>query len=460
MAEPLGSFTGVASGIDYRTLVDQLIAIDRRPADRMQAAITANTRRRDAFNQFQTLLSTLRTAAEALRTGAPLDTFASTVQGVGTSGRALVAATAGSGAAPGSYGLEVRALATTQKTVGTQGFGAAALGLAGAFTVTAQGGTAQTVTLDGTETLAGVRDKLNALSAQTGLRATIVSGGPTDNRLVLTGTRTGEVGRVALADVVADPPVDPAPPSIVDALGVRTPNVVANDAELVIDGQVTVRRSTNTVADAIEGVTLTLTEAEPGRTVTLNVTRQASAGTDAAKKFVEAYNAVQTFVRTQTGKDGAVAGDSLLRSVRSQLGQLTVAAGADTLPGDLTSLGALGFSLAKDGTLSLDAAKFDAAGSRLADLRAVLADRMAAFTAYIDPLAQTGGTLDAREQNLEARNGTLTSRIEDIDSRLAKRKTALLTQWAKFESTLGRLNAIGDQIGAQLKGLTASRDDD
>ncbi|MGZ8493139.1 MAG: flagellar cap protein FliD N-terminal domain-containing protein, partial [Gemmatirosa sp.] len=200
MADPLSSFTGVASGIDYRTLVDQLIALDRRPADRMQATIAANTKRKDAFNQFQTLLTTLRTSAESLKTGAPLDTFSAVVQGNGTAGRALVAATTGEGAVPGSFSLEVKARATAQKTVGTVGFGAAALGLTGEFTLTPNGGTAQTVTLDGTETLSGVRDKINALTAQTGLQAAIISGGASDSRLVLTGTKTGEMGRVALDD--------------------------------------------------------------------------------------------------------------------------------------------------------------------------------------------------------------------------------------------------------------------
>ncbi|MGZ8378627.1 MAG: flagellar filament capping protein FliD [Gemmatirosa sp.] len=452
MADPLSSFTGVASGIDYRTLVDQLIALDRRPADRMQATIAANTKRKDAFNQFQTLLTTLRTSAESLKTGAPLDTFSAVVQGNGTAGRALVAATTGEGAVPGSFSLEVKARATAQKTVGTVGFGAAALGLTGEFTLTPNGGTAQTVTLDGTETLSGVRDKINALTAQTGLQAAIISGGASDSRLVLTGTKTGEMGRVALDDV--------APASIVDALGIRTPQTTANDSELLIDGQITVRRSSNTVSDAIPGVTLALLEAEPGRTVTLNVTRQASAATDAAKKFVEAYNAVQNFVKAQTGQGGALLGDSLVRGVHSQLAQIGVGAGANTLPGDMTSLGALGFSVAKDGTLSLDTAKFDAAASsRLGDLKAVLADRMGAFSTYIDPLSQTGGTLDTREQNLETSNGSLTARITEIDGRLEKKRAAMLVQWSRFESTLGKLNAIGDQIGAQLKGLTKSSDE-
>lgn len=460
MADPLSSFTGVASGIDYRTLVDQLIALDRRPADRMQATIAANTKRKDAFNQFQTLLTTLRTSAESLKTGAPLDTFSAVVQGNGTSGRALVAATTGEGAVPGSFSLEVKARATAQKTVGTVGFGTDALGLAGQFTLTPNGGAAKTVTLEADDTLADVRDKINALTGQTGLQATIVSGGPGDNRLVLTGTKTGEIGRVALADVAPDPMPDPAPASLVDALGVRTPQTTANDSELVIDGQITVRRSTNTVNDAIPGVTLSLLEAEPGRTATLNVTRQASAATEAAKKFVEAYNAVQNFVKAQTAQGGALLGDSLVRGVRSQLSQIGVGQGASTLPPDLTSLGALGFSIAKDGTLSLDASKFDAAASsRLGDLKAVLADRMGAFSTYIDPIAQTGGTLDTREQSLETSNGSLTARITEIDGRLEKKRAAMLAQWSRFEATLGKLNAIGDQIGAQLKGLTKSSDD-
>jgi flagellar hook-associated protein 2 len=453
MADSLSSLGGVASNIDFRALVDQIIKIERRQADRLQATVDANTKRKDAFNQLQTLVGALKTAAGALRDGAPFDTFTAAVQGTDGAGRALVAATAGAGASPGSYSLEVRALAAAQKNVGSVGFGTGALGLTGAFTIN---GGANTVTLDGTETLAGVRDEINALAAQTGVRATIVSAGAGDDRLVLTGARSGVAGAFALADVASTPPG----PSVVDALGVRAATVAARDAEVVIDGAVTVRRPTNVVADAIPGVSLSLLGAEVGRTATLTVARQASATADAAKKFADAYNAVQNFVRQSTGKDGALASDALTRSVRAELARTLVGTGADVLPDDLTSLGALGFSVAKDGTVSVDQGKLDAlAGSRLDDLRAVLADRMGAFVSYAEPIAQAGGTLDTRENGLDAANGRLDARIKDVDARLEKKRAALLAQWSRFEATLGRLNSISDQLGSQLKSLSQSKDD-
>jgi flagellar hook-associated protein 2 len=71
------------------------------------------------------------------------------------------------------------------------------------------------------------------------------------------------------------------------------------DAQFKIDGQ-TLTRSSNSVTDAIAGVTLNLQNAEPGTTVNLTIARDTSGIESKINGYVTAYNAVQSFITTNT----------------------------------------------------------------------------------------------------------------------------------------------------------------
>jgi flagellar hook-associated protein 2 len=115
MAEPLSSVTGISSGLDFRTLVDQIMVLERRPAARLQAAVDANAKRTEAFGRFRETLAALQTAADALKSGAAFDGFSTTSSGQDSKGRSLVGAAASAGAVPGSYQVEVLACARARR---------------------------------------------------------------------------------------------------------------------------------------------------------------------------------------------------------------------------------------------------------------------------------------------------------------------------------------------------------
>ncbi len=463
MADPISSFSGVSSGLDFRSLVDQIMTLERRPAARMEAAVAANTRRRESLDKYREALTALQTAADALKTGAAFDSFSTTTSGQDASGRSLVGAAATAGASAGSYQVEVLALARAQKTTAGAGQASAtaALNLTGGFALERPDGTAVgTINVAAGDSLTAVRDKINALNSGTtpsGVQATILSAGPGDQRLVLTASKAGAAAGFTLEDggagVLGALGLDPAgaPPPATSA---------GTDASFVVDG-VPMTRGTNSVADAVPGVTLTLSAAAPGRTATVTVERLASAGSDAAQGFVDAYNKVAAFVKAQNvvgadGKAPPLRGDPLLRGTQTAMATQLLGAAAGGAEG-MATLGAVGISLQRDGTLALDAAKFKAAaGGRLGELRTLLADRMAAVAAPAVALTQAAGLLDSRGQSLEQASGRLTNRIADIDARLEKKRASLIQQFTKFEGAIGRLKSIGDAMSAQFAGLNKS----
>ena len=476
MAEPLTSFTGVSSGLDWRSLVDQMMKAERRPADRLQTTIAENGRRKEALNAFQAQLTTLQDAAAALAgrasgaSSSPFESFLVTSSSPPGSTRTAAQATAGAGAAPGTYAVRVTALATPQKWTAGAGLApTAAIGSAYAgttLTLSKTGGapTIPPIALDGTETLTTLRDRINALNTgatPSGVSAALVSVSATEQRLVLTSTATGvangfaldDGGSGLLAQLGLDAAARAANPQLAQA---------AADAAFSVDG-IAMTRPTNTAADVLPGVTLTLT-AEGDATVT--VARRPGAASEAVKAFVDAFNAVQRTVATQ-GRDpkSPLFNDALLRTVRGGLtSEIVRAVTPATAPGvaaDLSTLASLGVSLQKDGTLAFDASKLNAAlDARGGNVQALLADRMGALADYTESIARPlTGLIDRRESAIDTQNGRLTDRIADIDARLEKRRLALVAQFSKFEASLGKLKALGDQMTAQFSGLNRRSDD-
>ena len=478
MADPLSTFTGLSSGMDWRTLVDQMMQLERRPADRLQDKITANTKRKDALAQFQWLVQAMSDAAARLSSSStsgssPFDSFTTSTSGTAASGRNVLAATAGVGASPGSHAVKVTALASAQRWTGAANVNVTQTLPAGATLTLTKGDASATsvgpITVGADWTLSRLRDEINARntgSPASGVAAAIVNASATEQRLVLTSTAPGATNGFTLADdglrgllatLGLDADTRAANPALTQG---------ASDAAFSVDG-VAMTRTTNAVGDALTGVTLTLAAVGDA---SVSVERQASASADAVKGFVDAYNKVQTYVQAQ-GRDvkAPLHNDPLLRAARSSLGRMVVTGatpasqpgGAMGVADDLTALSSLGVSMQKDGTLSFDASRFAAASARLPDVRALLTARMDELSTYADSLAKPlTGQIDQREMGIDTQNARMTDRIADIDARLEKRRAALIAQYAKFEASLGTLKALGEQMSAQFAGLTKRSDDD
>jgi flagellar hook-associated protein 2 len=99
--------SGLASGFDWRTLVDQLIQVERTPATRLLSEQSTTNQRNNAFSSIKTQLGILQSRVEKLKDP---EFFNSRV---GTSSDTAVASVAASTkASNGSYTLNVTSLAT------------------------------------------------------------------------------------------------------------------------------------------------------------------------------------------------------------------------------------------------------------------------------------------------------------------------------------------------------------
>ena len=189
MTTPSISFSGLASGIDSSSIITQLTTVAQKPITLLQSKDDAYNASLSAWQQLNTNLSALQTAAVAL-------THASTYSAASaTSSNAAVATvTTLPGAALGDHSLSVTRIAQAQKVVSASvASGSTALGQSGSFLLNGK-----TVSVKSTDALTDISVKINA--AQAGVTSTVVNVGPGDFRLTLTSNQTGAANTIAATD--------------------------------------------------------------------------------------------------------------------------------------------------------------------------------------------------------------------------------------------------------------------
>lgn len=106
--------SGLASGLDWKTLVDQLMEIERTPITRIEREQNTNTQQANALRDLNTRLTTLKNAATALQ---DLTLFSGRKVSSSATGSTWNLS-ASSGAAAGSYTISVSQLATKAARTG------------------------------------------------------------------------------------------------------------------------------------------------------------------------------------------------------------------------------------------------------------------------------------------------------------------------------------------------------
>jgi flagellar hook-associated protein 2 len=236
---------GISSGIDWTTVVDDIIKAKSIPVDQIKTTIDANTKQITAYNDFQTLLGTFKDSLNVLRGAVSFDSstdafaskqvFTSVTRTDGQTPNAagnLVGVTATNAAAATTHSIEVLRTAKAEKDA-SDAFTSTttALGLTEGDQFSING---KSITVSANDTLLALRDRINAANSgtsPTGVTASIVSVSPTQNFLVLTADDTGEP--ITFANTTGTP---------LNTLGVlsggvaKHPLVGAETAQMYADG--------------------------------------------------------------------------------------------------------------------------------------------------------------------------------------------------------------------------------
>ena len=435
MAQSLFSVGGLASGMDTNSIIDKLVQLESQPLTVLQQRQTAFQSQVSVLGNLASRLSDLDAAARALATGGTLALKA-------TSTNTSFSAVPSSSATAGSYDVQVTRLASAQKWRSAPFAAGAVVGLA-AMTLTA-GGTEYPVTVKGTGTLADIADAIRSSGAP--VSAAVLNDG-TNTYLSITAAATGTASSFTL---------DAAAAQALDPTGTGAVGLAAQDASFTIDG-LAFTRSSNTVADALPGTTLSL-QAE-GVKETLSIANDV-AGTQAQlETFVDAYNTIikavqgQLAVTKETSRSSTLAGDSTVRGLGQALQALgSSAAGAS---GTIRSLADLGVKTGRDGSLTIDSTVLAAAIARdPAAVNSVFADAstgMARLTSKLvsDYGASGTGLLSLRQSGLEDQIRSMTDQAASLQTRIDAYRDGLVRQFTAMEKVVSQLKAVGNFLTSQ-----------
>ncbi|OQW61099.1 MAG: hypothetical protein BVN28_08095 [Nitrospira sp. ST-bin4] len=448
------SFGGLGNGLDFGQVVDQLVKVSRLPVDRLiEKKVALNSKSTD-YATLSTKLASLQSASDAIRLPSNFDRSS-----VSVSDSTVLSATGSSSATPGSYTVRVTQLAQSHQLTNRAAKAVAATttdivsGSSGTFTFRVGSGSDQTITLGASATIEDLQTAINDLGA--GAVASVVNTGTDASpayRLVLTATSTGASNGITIVADNTDLDFLTASPT-----GGTDTLQAAQDAIIVVGdpalNPLTFQRSTNTITDAIAGVTLTLSKTTGGGTVAVNVSRDASAVKTSIKALATGYNEVVKFINERntydiaTKEGGIFFNEPTVRTVLSQL-RNALSASVSGLT-TYTSVGEVGFKTERDGTVTIDDAKLDAAlSSNYSAVKSLFINQTGStgvaqlVTNAVDALDDiTAGAVTLRKGSLTDQISDLTDDIARKEDLLAQYEERLRRQYAALDGLLGRLQS-------------------
>lgn len=464
-------YGGIGSGLNISDIVNQLVAADRKPAD--NALNLQQSKAKMQLSSIGTITSAfdkLKTTLTALKATTAFDTRTVTASKGGDKGTdeiltASVAlydvGTTKAAASNGTHVVNVTSLATAHKLIADTSVPKTDTFAAGTLTLTVGvGDKAKTmnVEVEDGDTLTTIRNKIDAAGRKEGVQATLISSG--DNQyLSIAQEKTGAANAIKLEYAGSDAKLG----GLVNSL---KQNTAAADAELTIDG-VKVVSASNTVADAVPGLTLNLKM--PG-TSTVTISTDTAAATKVMQEFVTAYNAALAAINTETKYDAktkeasTLTGDAQMRGAISQLRSVMSSVLKD-LAGDKLDAKAIGLDTRgypnADGTLILDTTKFAAAlASQPEKMRqAITGDTGGAgklytlVDGYVSTTVGKEGAFVARTKGLNTTLDNIDKRRKDLDTRMKSVEERYKKQFIALDSLMGKLQQSNTALQQQLAQL-------
>lgn len=445
------SSPGIGSGLDVNTIITSLMAIERKPLDQLETAENKIQSQISEVGKIKSALSKFRDLAAKL---ASSDFWKAST---GTSSNTAIGITTSSSATPAQYSVNVTSLAAAQAIAAPAVASSTATLGSGTLTIQRNGGNPFDVAIEATDTLAAIRDKINAAGA--GVTASILNDG-SGARLMMRSNDTGTAN--GFTTTVSGTGLDGLTFDAGTQTGGATRAQQATDAAATINN-LPVTSSTNTLADVLDGVTLTL-NATTTSAATVTVAPDNAALKKTLTEFAGAYTELARLIATDTKYDattkkaGALQGDSAIVGLQTQLrSMIGAASGASTA---FTRLSDVGFEMQQDGSLTVNSTKLDKAIANLPQLKALFSN-----SSLTDPsLDGFGKRFRVVASNILGVDGSLTSRTDGLneklkrnqkqqdrmEDRLAATQKRLEKQYSMLDTKLGTLNGLSSYVTQQV----------
>jgi flagellar hook-associated protein 2 len=447
---------GAGASFDTKSIVESLVQAERAGAEaQIQRKLATAEAKISGLGAATSILNILKAGAEKLNDAKDFNTLS-----FSNSQTNAFSASVSLDASAGTNSINITSVAKEQRSI-SGGFDSKTTSINGSgattISISVGGGATQTLTVNDA-TLESVRDSIN--SANLGIQAEILdTGAETDNfRLQL----VGESG--ASKDFTIS--------SNASALSFSELQVASN-ASLTVNG-VDFTRSSNTITDVIQGVTLNLNSVTTG-TATLAVNRDTSEAKQNIKDFVAVYNEAQLEFKklTDSETDGPLRGDTIFRGLLRNLNSIVL--NQSSTPGSaINSMSSMGISVDKTGQLLFDEQKLDAALSKnFEDVIKIFSadtDNQTRFSSdaagiagdiktLIENATASDGYLTTAEQSLQSRTSDYNEDLEELNERMATIEERYNRQFLAMQTIIEEMNSTKESLISSLENLPFTRKD-
>lgn len=439
------SSSGAAGGsvINVSSLVAQLVAATQGPQESLISSHTqAVTSQISAVATLKNALATFQSSLAALDT--PTSFGAETAS---SSDPTAFTASANSSAVLGSYGVSISKLAQAEQLVSAPYSGGSSATVGTGTLELTLGGTSFSLTVDASnDTVAGIASAINSATGNPGIEASVVTG--TDGaHLVLTSSLTGASNAIQVAETDSGTGLSSLTYSSANTAN-YTQQTAAQDAAFSIAG-VAYTSASNTVTDALSGVTLNLL-ATTSSAATLTVSTDNTSVESNIQSLVSAYNALQgTFASlgsydATSNTAGPMMGDSLLSTIQSQV-RSSLYSIVNTGSSTYNTLASIGITTNSDGTLSVNSTTLSAAlssdFSAVSELFSGSSGVATTLNSRIATDLASGGPIDSRSKTLVQQENALTQQSSQLQQQMSALSASLTQQYSALNTLLSSLQS-------------------
>lgn len=440
------SSVGVGSGILTQSILDQLRSADEAQRLTPITLDIANEKdKQSSLDVIDASMTNFIDSINALKDATLFNSRAATVTGTS------VTVSASSNSDIQDFSINVTQLAKKQISESGAFTDSSSLvstgGVGGTLTLTIGSGTPVDITYDGTTTLDQLKTLIND-NAGTQVNATILQVSATESRLVLSAANEG-ANAITISDSVGG--------DLNSAL--LTANLTSlqtgQGSKFTFNGGATeITRDTNTVTDLISGYTINFAELGSSDVSVALDTTDIHTKLDS---FVEKYNSImtelnkQTLVSTDSTTRGIFSNESIIKSMKS-----TIANMIDSVSGGVGTLEDYGFSVDRDGVMTIDKTTFDTmladsptnteaffvGGTytkpdlTTVDLTGAFVDFSTTITAY----TVTNGILDQLRESLSTNITDLEDRQTSVTDSLDSKYAILKKQFIAYDAVINKIN--------------------
>jgi flagellar hook-associated protein 2 len=437
-----GSATS-GQGFDVASTVTQIQASEQAIESPWKNQLTALQAQDTVLSTLGSDLATLTTSLQALT---DFDGVFSEKQGSSSNTDLLSLTSASAAASAGSHTIVVNSLAQTSSESSSAVTDANDT-LSGSLTI--QGHTFSVDSADNDTTLASLASAIN--SANIGVNANVITDS-TGSRLSLVSGTSGTAGQLSVSGSISG-----ASSGSISFSSSQD----GKDASLTVDG-VAITSSSNTVSDAVPGVTFQLLGAAPGTPIQVEITNDNTDIGTAMSKFVTAYNAVINDINGQEKNDSSgnaepLFGSPMLALIQSQIAGSLFGGAAS---GAISNITQLGIGLNDDGTLTLDADTLNSAlNSNFSDMTGFLQNSdsfgqtLASSLNNLGTQAPNGAVYLVQQQNT-AQEAALNTSISNEDTLLAAQKVQLTDELNTANQVLQSIPSQLNQVNEMYSAIT------